>query len=40
MKEINDNELENIKGGVSPWAIIGVASFVIFFLGVVDGSPI
>lgn len=37
MKEINEEKLKNIKGGVSPWTIIGIASLFVFISGVVDG---
>lgn len=37
MKEIENKKLTEIKGGVSPWMFIGIASLFVFFSGVVDG---
>ena len=37
MREIKDEELNMIKGGLSPWFYMGVASLFFFVAGVVDG---
>lgn len=38
MYEINEKELKNIKGGgISIWGGIGIASGIIFLIGVIDG---
>ena len=37
MREIELNELKEIKGGVSPWLFVGLAAFFTFAAGVVDG---
>ncbi|MBQ7136803.1 MAG: hypothetical protein IJO43_02350 [Bacilli bacterium] len=38
MLEINSNELKNIKGGgITIWGGIGIASGILFLIGVIDG---
>ncbi len=38
MKEIENNELENIQGGsISPWAAVGLGALFVFLVGVYDG---
>lgn len=37
MRKLKDNELKNIKGGISLWGIIGIIAGAIFGIGVVDG---
>lgn len=37
MKTIDVIELEQIKGGVSGWTMIGIAAAVVFLAGVFDG---
>ena len=35
--KLNNNELKNITGGVSVWAVLGVIAGLIFSFGAVDG---
>ena len=37
MEKINEKELKSIKGGLSIWAILGIAAGVVFGIGVFDG---
>ena len=38
MKEIANNELENIQGGaISPWTAVGLGALFVFLVGVYDG---
>lgn len=38
MKEIRNKDLKNIQGGgISVWGGIGIASGIIFLIGVIDG---
>ena len=38
MLEIKNDDLKNIKGGgISIWGGIGIASGIIFLIGVIDG---
>ncbi len=37
MKEIKEEELKDIKGGMSGWAIAGISLLVTFVAGVIDG---
>lgn len=38
MLEIKENELKNIKGGgLTIWGSLGIASGIIFLIGVIDG---
>ena len=35
--KLNDKELEQIRGGVSAWVIVGAVAALIFGIGAVDG---
>lgn len=37
MHKLENNELMNIKGGISGWAIAGIIAAGIFVVGVFDG---
>lgn len=38
MREIEENELEKVKGGSSSsWIGLGIGALVIFIIGVIDG---
>lgn len=38
MKNIEENKLENIKGGgISAWGVFGIGALVAFLSGVLDG---
>ncbi len=37
MKKLNDQELIQINGGISGWAIAGIGIVVTFIAGVIDG---
>ncbi len=37
MKILKNNELKEIKGGMSAWGIIGAIAAIIFGIGAVDG---
>ena len=37
MKKLNNNELENLKGGISGWAIAGIIAGIVFTVGIFDG---
>ena len=37
MKKITENELKNIKGGISGWGILGIGALITFLSGVLDG---
>ena len=37
MKKLNDEELKNISGGITGWAIAGISLLVTFVAGVIDG---
>ena len=37
MKKIEDDELKNINGGISAWAIAGIGMLVTFVAGIIDG---
>ena len=37
MKKLNDLELQNVNGGMTAWAAIGIGMIVTFIAGVLDG---
>jgi len=37
MKNIEENELKNINGGISGWGIIGLSALGSFLVGVLNG---
>lgn len=38
MTEVNEKELENIKGGgITPWVAVGIGAVVVFLIGLYDG---
>lgn len=38
MREIEENELEKVRGGASSsWVGLGIGALVIFIIGVIDG---
>ncbi len=37
LKVVDVFELENVKGGVSGWVLVGVAAFIVFLAGVFEG---
>lgn len=37
MKRVSDLELEEIRGGVSGWVMVGIAAIVVFLAGVFEG---
>ena len=37
MKKLQDEDLKNINGGMSAWAIAGISVLVTFFAGIIDG---
>lgn len=37
MKLMSDLELEQVKGGVSGWVLVGIAAVVVFLAGVLEG---
>lgn len=38
MREIEENELEKVRGGSSSsWVGLGISALVIFIIGVIDG---
>ena len=37
MKKIKDEELNQVSGGISAWAIAGIGMLVTFIAGVIDG---
>lgn len=37
MRAVNHLELDNVKGGVSGWVVIGIAAVIVFLAGVCDG---
>lgn len=37
MKKLNNNDLKQIYGGISIWAILGSIASFIFGIGVLDG---
>lgn len=37
MKRLQEQELKQIKGGISPLALLGIAAIVAFLAGVLDG---
>ena len=37
MKELNDQKLKRVVGGISAWGIVGIIAGIIFGIGVVDG---
>ena len=37
MQRINDNELKEVNGGFSGWALAGIGLLVTFVAGVIDG---
>lgn len=38
MREIEENELERVKGGgTSPWVFLGIGAAVVFIIGLFDG---
>ena len=37
MKEIKDEELRKISGGISGWAIAAIGAAIIFVSGIIDG---
>lgn len=37
MIALNDKELQAIRGGISGWAIAGIAGGIAFLIGLLDG---
>lgn len=37
MKEIQKENLENIKGGISAWGALGIGALITFIAGIIDG---
>ena len=37
MKTLNLTELEQIKGGVFGWTVIGISAIIVFLAGVFEG---
>ena len=37
MKKLKDEELKEVHGGISGWAIAGISLIVTFLAGVIDG---
>lgn len=37
MKKLNNEELNQVSGGIGFWGIAGIISSVIFIVGVLDG---
>lgn len=37
MQGVNYLELDKVRGGVSGWVVVGIATVVIFLAGVVEG---
>ena len=37
MKEIKEEELSKIEGGISVWVALGIGALVVFSIGVIDG---
>ena len=37
MQRVDVLELEQVKGGVSGWTMVGIAALVVFFAGVLEG---
>ena len=37
MKNLDENKLENIKGGISGWGVLGIGALVAFLSGLLDG---
>lgn len=37
MKRLKEEEIKNIKGGVSISTIVGISSFVTLIIGIIDG---
>jgi bacteriocin-like protein len=37
MYQITNEELKQIYGGIGIWAALGIAGFIVFLIGVVDG---
>ncbi len=38
MREIEEKELENVKGGgISPWLAAGLGAVLVFIIGIYDG---
>jgi len=37
MKKLKDEDLKNINGGISAWAIAGIGILVTFVAGIIDG---
>ncbi len=37
MKYVENYELEEVKGGVSGWTMIGISAIVVFLAGVFEG---
>ncbi len=37
MRILEDEDLKNINGGISAWAVAGIGMLVTFFAGVLDG---
>lgn len=37
MKEIKEEKLTQIDGGISTWAAIGIGAGIVFLIGVLDG---
>lgn len=34
---LTTNELQNVKGGISKWAVVGIVAGVLFTIGFCDG---
>ena len=37
MKEIEEEELKKVEGGITVWGAIGIGAAVVFIIGAVDG---
>ena len=37
MRKLKDEELKNVNGGISGWAIAGISLIVTFVAGIIDG---
>ena len=37
MRKLSDNELNNLNGGFSGWALAGIGLAITFIAGIIDG---
>ncbi len=37
MQKLNNEKLERITGGASPWVALGIAAAIVFISGVIEG---